>query len=504
MKKHIIIFSALLMVVSLSPAQTWQEKLEMMEKRVKNKLDEQRLRVERQYAEQMRRVWMEASLLEGMAPPPEPKPVDPSFFDPAKGMPAQAEIILAPVPDEKPLPPREEEPVEVAPDPAPRAKAPNLRPASSDMADGIARLDKKLSANFFGRDLILRYDSRALFEPMDYVNENHIADLWLKMDQSSHEMLLYQLQRYAEHMQLNDWGYCQLVNRAAKHIYPHSKNSRVIFNWFHLSKSGYIATVAYSRDRLYLMMPSEHVLYGKTYLKGENGLKYYVFDLDGTDPDLARVRVYDNKYPEASRKLDFAISRAPALAERIETRNLKFSYKGNDYSFPVKINKYLMGFYSSYPFMDLNVYMGAPLSQAARNSLIPSLRAATKNMSEQEAANFLLRFVQTAFEYKTDREQFGKERYLFAEETLFYRYSDCEDRSVLFAYLVREVIGLEAIGLVFPGHAATAVSFGEDVKGDHIRYRGKKYIICDPTYINAELGMVLPAYKNKEAKVVRF
>ena len=47
------------------------------------------------------------------------------------------------------------------------------------------------------------------------------------------------------------------------------------------------------------------------------------------------------------------------------------------------------------------------------------------------SVNRLLRFVQTAFEYKTDEDQFNTENYLFPLETLHYPYSDCEDRSAL-------------------------------------------------------------------------
>jgi len=37
-----------------------------------------------------------------------------------------------------------------------------------------------------------------------------------------------------------------------------------------------------------------------------------------------------------------------------------------------------------------------------------SLKPNLQGMSELEAVNFLLRFVQTAFDYKTDDQQFGK------------------------------------------------------------------------------------------------
>ena len=103
-----------------------------------------------------------------------------------------------------------------------------------------------------------------------------------------------------------------------------------------------------------------------------------------------------------------------------------------------------------------------------------------------EAVGILLDFVQTAFEYQTDEQQFGKERPLFGDEILFYPYCDCEDRSILFSVLVRELVGLDVVLLNYPEHLATTVRFDDDVKGDYIMIDGKRYVVCDPTYIGAQ------------------
>jgi hypothetical protein len=112
--------------------------------------------------------------------------------------------------------------------------------------------------------------------------------------------------------------------------------------------------------------------------------------------------------------------------------------------------------------------------------------------------------VQTAFEYKTDPEQFGREKPLFPDETLFYPFSDCEDRAILFAYLVRHMLGLDVVALDYPGHIATAVMFSTDIAGDSIVFHGKKYIICDPTYVNADVGASMPEFKNVKPNVIVF
>jgi len=127
-----------------------------------------------------------------------------------------------------------------------------------------------------------------------------------------------------------------------------------------------------------------------------------------------------------------------------------------------------------------------------------------QGMSEQQAVNFLLRFVQTSLKYETDEQQFGEENYLFPEETLFYPYSDCEDRAILFAWLVESLLGLQVIGLDYPGHVAAAVHFNETVSGDSVSYQGKRYVVTDPTYTNASAGMTMPDFKKFKPTVIDY
>lgn len=122
--------------------------------------------------------------------------------------------------------------------------------------------------------------------------------------------------------------------------------------------------------------------------------------------------------------------------------------------------------------------------------------------SEPEAAEMILNFVQTAFEYKTDDEQFGYEKPMFPDETLNYPYSDCEDRAILFATLARDLLGLDVILMHYPNHIAAAVCFNSDVSGDSVVHKGRKYIVCDPTFIGAPVGVTMPGMNNAEAEII--
>ena len=119
------------------------------------------------------------------------------------------------------------------------------------------------------------------------------------------------------------------------------------------------------------------------------------------------------------------------------------------------------------------------------------------------AVNKILNYVQTGFTYEYDDKVWGHDRAFFAEESLYYPYCDCEDRSILFTRLVRDLLGLKCILIYYPGHLASAVEFTKDnVVGDYISLNNRKFIIADPTYIGAPVGETMPKMDNKTAKVI--
>ncbi|MBU4445318.1 hypothetical protein KJ656_09580, partial [bacterium] len=58
------------------------------------------------------------------------------------------------------------------------------------------------------------------------------------------------------------------------------------------------------------------------------------------------------------------------------------------------------------------------------------------------------------------------------------------------------------IGLNYPGHIATAVRFNSNITGDYITYNEKKYLVCDPTYINADIGQCMPRFKFADPEII--
>ncbi|MCI4668872.1 MAG: hypothetical protein MRZ79_12115 [Bacteroidia bacterium] len=500
-----------LALLSTAYAQNWEKKLEEQEKRIEAKTKAQQERVDLRFANQLKRIWLRSDLKEGEPLPKIIEPENPRVFDPKKDK-KEEEVRLRILPTEEEFTPKskDEKPtLRIAP--VEEVEEEIVIETKEEVKEEINFLGAQANTSYFGSSVNFRYDPDMRFSLNGRITEYKIGEAWERLEKTEYQPLLYQITKEARRMRLNDWGFCLLINAASKKIYPSDKNAQTIFNWFILSKSGYISTVSYEKDRVFLLVPSKQVMYGKTYLKGKTH-KLYAVDFDGNDPKVRAAKVFSHKYPETDKVLDLSINETPRLGNATQRKVLSFKYEGQDYKIPVEVNKNVIDFYENYPFLDLNWYMRTPLSPEARRSMVSSLKEIMQELEpqknrrtkEEEQVHFLLRFVQNAFAYKTDDQQFGGEKYLFADETLYYPYSDCEDRSVLFSYLVREIVGLEVVGLMYPGHAATAVKFNRNVPGDYITYRGKKFTICDPTYVNATYGMIIPDVRGSAAKVVDF
>ncbi|MBQ7280547.1 MAG: hypothetical protein IJR13_07500 [Bacteroidales bacterium] len=166
-------------------------------------------------------------------------------------------------------------------------------------------------------------------------------------------------------------------------------------------------------------------------------------------------------------------------------------------------NKNLINFLNNYPISaQWDQYSAASLSPEVKQVLYPILETQLSGKGEKEKIDLLLDFVQHAFNYATDQVQFGCERPLFGDETFYYPYSDCEDRAILFSILVRELVGLDVVLVHYPGHLAAAVRFNENVVGNYFNYKGKQYVVCDPTYIGASAGMAMSDFERTPATLI--
>ncbi|NJK87109.1 MAG: hypothetical protein HC906_15180 [Bacteroidales bacterium] len=123
-----------------------------------------------------------------------------------------------------------------------------------------------------------------------------------------------------------------------------------------------------------------------------------------------------------------------------------------------------------------------------RNRLNNSYSRSFKKWIPLLLSIFLLSFVQEAFPYQVDHDQFGHEKYMLPDELIFYGNSDCDDRVIFFHYLVNNLLKLEVIGLETKNHLFSAVEAPAWTSVPVFHYQQKAYFICDPTIQNSPPG----------------
>ncbi len=431
------------------------------------------------YSNYLKQRWEEFQVFRGEAPPQEPKP----------------EEMPVCTPDPRPAPPRAiptKAPEDIKRQPeTPQFIKPRIVKPEPPKTD-----TRKVNFIFYGMPVVLDYDPAiAQVNIPSAIDETVVAGYFDQMSQTNYNQLLSQIYDYSKLMNLNDWGTYMLIKKMAAQL-TNDANSQRLLTWYLLVRAGYKAKVAFADNQIFLLLPIRNQVYDVNYFTIDNQ-KYYVMDAA-----ITKLFTYEKDYPESQKSISLDMIRAVDPGTEPKERIINFSYNGQDYNIPLSYNQHAIDFYSDIPLAEMRVYFDAMVSPEAKTSIAAAFAPLIQGLDELQAVSLLLHFVQTGFAYQTDEEQFGHEKFFFAEEALYYPYCDCEDRSVLLAYLVKSLLGLEVVGLNYPGHMAVAVQFSQPVDGNYVMVDGKKFVVTDPTYINAPVGLAMPAFADVSPVVV--
>jgi hypothetical protein len=395
-------------------------------------------------------------------------------------------------PQDNPLPIKETV-TPPAPEPQPKPVAPiREQPVADETQNEFA---------VYGTSMKVRFNDGQKFQ-LSGLDGNSIAKAWEMLSGSDYNNTIRDCLALRQTKHLSDWAYLNMLSAMSEACLGKT-NEATLLTAFIFCQSGYQMRLAVAGDKLRMLYSSKHFIFGKPYYDID-GTDYYVFN-----GDEQSLNICNAQFPK-EKALSLYINNAQDFDEMTSGQRTLSSVRYPDMSVRVAVNKNLVDFFNGYPTSIINhnfmtkwaIYANTPLDRSVASSLYPALKEFIVGKSEKEAVERLLNWVQTAFVYEYDDKVWGGDRAFFAEETLYYPYCDCEDRSILFSHLVRDLLGLDVILVFYPGHLATAVCFKSDVKGDYIMSDGRKFVVCDPTYIGAPLGMTMPGMNNSEATVI--
>ena len=328
-------------------------------------------------------------------------------------------------------------------------------------------------------------------------SENAVADAWERLCDPRFNNIIIDC------IKLRDWAYLMMLQSLGNSYCGSNTNEATLLMAYIYSQSGYKMRLGQANGKLQMLYASQHNVYETPYYNCD-GEKFFAMS-----KNAGQIQINAAKYPK-EQSLSLWVANEPQISFSASPVRTLTSKRYPEMSIQVSENKNLLSFFNSYPTSEVGgnfmtrwaMYANTPICQEAQSELYPQLRRFIGGRSQLDAVERLLNWVQTAFVYEYDDKVWGGDRAFFPDETLYYPYCDCEDRSILFTRLVRDLLGLKCILIYYPGHLASAVCFTDRVSGDYINVNGSRYVVCDPTYIGASVGHTMPDMDNATAKVI--
>ena len=334
------------------------------------------------------------------------------------------------------------------------------------------------------------------------VNEHQVASALRTMAEDKYTPLVTDLAGASKTYNLNGWAVYQLVKQVSERLQgANDANGCALMTAFLLNQLGYDTKLAYMGNRLLPLVSMDMEMVGYTFIK-MGGKEYYIMakDLPANTP----IYTYRKNMEGATRAVDISNPAAMKLSTQWSPATTHASQAFPAAAMQGSVNSNLIEYYKSIPILagyPWPFIAQQPMSERLREELLPPLKRAIAGKGEYDAVAIIMNFMHYGFKYKTDEDQFGHEKPFYFEENFYYPFNDCEDRAILFSYLVRNLVGLDAALIYAPGHLWAAVCFKQTVNGDYVEAAGKRFVMCDPTFIGSSPGMCASKYKGQTYKV---
>ncbi len=398
---------------------------------------------------------------------------------------------------------------------APKAPVVQAKPLS-EVVQQTENPNPYMTFDVFGTQCRVRIGENCRFT-LKGLTGDEVADAMQEFVKPQFDNMLYDCIAERKRHNFSDWAYYQMLLTLTNKFYGDHTNEATLALSFLYSQTGYKMRMAHDGKTLYMLVASQYNMFGKSfyYVEGE---WYYLLE---KVKDSDKLAICKAKFPKET-PLSLQITAIQNFSDNPVKQRTITSLKNPEFSFTLTSNKNYIDFFDTYPcsYTDNNFmtrwanYANTPLEKGITTQLYPPMREKLQGRTKLDAVQQLLWWVQGSldikrenpdqgcFLYAYDEDVWGADRAFFGEESLFYPYCDCEDRAILLSHLVRDLVDLDVVLVYYPGHLAMAVHFPEDVDGDFIDVNGRKFTVCDPTYIGSDVGETMPMVKGKGVNVI--
>ena len=379
----------------------------------KREFEDFRSRTNAEFAEFLRRSWEEFSVHQGVPAPKTPEPESAPVADPDKKTTSEPlpfeKIIIQPQPAPRVQPLPKTDPQLPPPTPQPQPQPPALPAFDFLFYNTQCKLPVSNAMRFVLRD----------------VSEESVSQAWKFMSENVlYDALIDECIELRDKLNLSDWGYLKMLQAMSEKFFGNKSNETVLMQMFILTQSGYKLRIARTGNRLALLIPFREIIYEHPFLNID-GVRFFI-----VDTDLRGQSLYISNHEFPKEQIFSWQTQLPNLTEKLNAPKSFASTRYPELNVRVQTNQNLIDFYNDYPrSSSWDLYILAGLSHSVKQALYPAIQRAIAGKSKQQAAQVLLNFLHTGFEYKMCSEQFGYERPFFADENFFFPYNNCKHRA---------------------------------------------------------------------------
>ena len=250
----------------------------------------------------------------------------------------------------------------------------------------------------FGTQCRIRFGDEERFR-LPAVNKDAIADLWVRLATPAYNNTLHDCLQLRRDHQFSDWAYLHLLDSASQACLGKGNEATLLMAYLYC-QSGYKMRMGIADNRLFMLFGSKHVLFNRSYYT--IGDCYY-YPYGG---NAEKLYICEVPFPQ-EQPLSMLLSQEQRFDyEASAPRSLKSA------AFPkvlveATVNKKALSFYASYPPSMINenqqtlwaMYANMPMPKAISQTFMAAMKEKIAGLSQLEAMERLLNFVQTAFVY---------------------------------------------------------------------------------------------------------
>jgi hypothetical protein len=357
------------------------------------------------------------------------------------------------------------------------------------LAVAAANLSYGAQVDFYGHLLDFRTSNITTIKSPSVINKQTVSAAVYRAKKVDLELLKSQVEEAKTLYNLDGLGVVLLSDKIVKQITP-SQNTQNLLRYCLLQKLDYDVQLTYTKSTITCFARLSQKPAASVYIIYRNK-RYTNLNFDDMRTHRTRYVYNDKDYKPYAQAIDYTGS-APNIHAKKTIKHLTWSFQGKLYHIKAVKNVSFNEYLNDLPQFSLGPdYVKMSHSEEFKATVLTPLEGYLAGMhSDMQKSNFLLKFVQSAFEYKTDGDQYGREKYNFPEETVTNTFSDCEDRTLLLAYLYKRLLGFESVMLHFEKekHVCLGVKIPRRSNAYSFKYKSEAYMVCEPTGFGFDVG----------------